>query len=342
MTTLPIAVALTALCTCVAIAAQMFIKRTVHHDVLEEHTGIVDPLLGVVGTLFSVLLGFLVAGAMDRYHDTVTTVDLEANSVADVFRISRGLKHDDRIRLRGLCREYTDVVLFTEWQMMEHQKTSPQAQDVYQKMWEAVLSIEPGDDMRISNMQNSLLTSMEQLGENRRLRVVVSQHGLSPVQWFVIALGAAITVLFTLFFPMKKVGFQVFLTILITVSLGLNVWLMAAYSTPFAGELKIKPYMFELLRDQTFPMPDTPARYLQEKEIERDNENAEKEDKAEADASAADKADADSTSGGKADAGNADAGRASSAKSGKTEKSATVEEGVTKEGFTTTNPEVAK
>lgn len=266
MTTLPIAILLTSFFTAIAIGLQFLIKRTVKNDFLEEHSSVIDPLLGVVGTLFSVLLGFLVAGAMDRYHDTCNTVDLEANAVADVFRVARGLEKEDRVRIRGLCRDYVNELINDEWQLMEKRKTSDKAWDIYQNLWEATLSIQPEDDNRISNMQQSLLDSMKNVGENRRLRVVASQHGLTSVQWFVIILGAGITVLFTLFFPMKKAVFHLFLTILVTVSLGLNVWLLAAYSTPFSGELKIQPYMFELLRDTAMKHPDTEVRYLKKKE----------------------------------------------------------------------------
>ena len=270
MTTLPIALLLTSFFTAFAIAFQFYIRRTVHHDVLEEQAHIIDPLLGVVGTLFSVLLGFLVAGAMDRYHDTCNTVDLEANSIADVYRVAQGLKKTDRIRIRNIARDYVNAVVDEEWKLMEVQKTSDKAWDAYQRVWEASLAVQPGDDNRISNIQQSLLDSIKNLGENRRLRVVASQHGLTIVQWLVICIGAAITVLFTLFFPMRKAAFHVFLIVLVTVSLGLNIWLLAAYSTPFAGELKILPYMFELLRGELMNTPDNPTRYLNASELSGD------------------------------------------------------------------------
>jgi hypothetical protein len=153
---------------------------------------------------------------------------------------------------------------------MEEQKTSNKAWDAYQRVWEASLAVQPGDDNRISNIQQSLLDSIKNLGENRRLRVVASQHGLTIVQWLVICIGAAITVLFTLFFPMRKAAFHVFLTVLVTVSLGLNIWLLAAYSTPFSGELKILPYMFELLRGELLNTPDNPTRYLNSEDLKSD------------------------------------------------------------------------
>ncbi|HEY9713637.1 MAG TPA: hypothetical protein V6C72_09210, partial [Chroococcales cyanobacterium] len=54
------------------------------------------------------------------------------------------------------------------------------------------------------------------------------------------------------------------LTLLIAASLGLNIWLLAEYSTPFSDELAIKPDMFRLLQQQVFPTPDTPSRFVNE------------------------------------------------------------------------------
>ena len=103
---------------------------------------------------------------------------------------------------------------------------------------------------------------MQSVGQNRRMRIVASQHGLGEMQWLVVMLGSAITVVFTLLFPMRKASFHLILTLLVTLSLGLNIWLLSAYSTPFAGELRIVPYMFQMLRETTFKGDDQAPRYL--------------------------------------------------------------------------------
>jgi hypothetical protein len=48
----------------------------------------------------------------------------------------------------------------------------------------------------------------------------------------------------------------------VALSLGLNVWLLAAYSTPFSGDLALKPQGFEILRKATMTDDDSAARFL--------------------------------------------------------------------------------
>lgn len=263
--TLPMVLVMAVVILLVSISAQLIISKAFKQTFLEEHADIVTPLLGVVGTLFSVLLGFMVGGAMDRYHDAMVNVDLEANSVANVFRLAKGLDAPDRVRIRHLCREYVKDVVEHEWKEMNLHEAKESAWDSYQALWDATLGIEPGNDQRISNIQQSIMGGIKILGENRRARLVTSQHGLTAIQWLVLGLGGAITVVFCLFFPMRKASFHTFLTGLVSVSLGLNIWLLAAYSTPFSGELQIQPYMFTFNSKLALQSPDDAPRFLKPK-----------------------------------------------------------------------------
>jgi hypothetical protein len=86
------------------VCGQVVVQRWVKHD-FEPHQGVVEAMLGVVGTLFSVLLGLLVANSIDSYHDVKMQVSAEANSLGDVFRLARGFEKEDRVRVRVLCRQ---------------------------------------------------------------------------------------------------------------------------------------------------------------------------------------------------------------------------------------------
>lgn len=242
------------------VCGQVFVQRRIKHD-FEPHQGVVEAMLGVVGTLFSVLLGLLVANAIDGYHDVKTQVSAEANSLADVFRIARGFETDDRLRLRGLCREYGDSVSQDEWDAMKNGRMSDKTWATYQELWEAVVAINPVND-RQNNLHQGILQAMEGLGQGRRSRAMACSSKLQPAIWIAITAGAFITVIFTYFFTAKLGKLHNVMTALIAISLGLNIWLLAAYSSPFSGELQIQPDAFTLLKTRIFDNPDTPSRYL--------------------------------------------------------------------------------
>jgi len=261
MATLSHAVILIVGITFLALAGLAIVRRLVNKEILETNHTAAEAMLGVVGTLFSVLLGFLVAGAIDTYHTAQMHVEQEANGVATIFRLARGLADEDRKRIRYLCREYVNEVLDIEWKMMEQRSIVNHGWESAQKLWEGVVAIAPEND-RQSNLHQGIVAAISTVNDHRRARLIMSQSGLPPALWTVIGLGTLITIAFTYMFASQFKGVQELMTSLVAASLALNIWLLAEYSSPFSGELEIAPSMFKLLRRSVFVQPDTPTRYL--------------------------------------------------------------------------------
>lgn len=261
MNTLTHAAVLVGVFIAVALIGQWLMNRLVKQEVLALHHSAGEAMMGVVGTLFSVLLGFMVASAMDKYHDAAMHDENEASNVASVFRIARGLSDIDRPRIRQLCREYVDDVINNEWPKMEKRIKVNHGWESYQELWEACVSMVPEND-RQSNLQQPLIDSMKDLGEHRRARILLAQTEMPPALWLVIGIGALITLSLSYIFASQFPRIQAFMTTLVATALALNIWLLSAYSNPYSGELKIRPSMFLMLKESILIVPDTPARYL--------------------------------------------------------------------------------
>lgn len=244
-----------------SVIASIVLKKPFISEKLQANESAIEAMLGVVGTLFSVLLGLLVANAIENYHDISIEVTAEANSIANVFRTAQGLDDEDRVRIRGLCRDYVDNAVKLEWPLMETGTMCPVTWSTYQDLWESVVSVEPQED-RVNNLQQAMLSSMQTLGEARRARSLSCESGLSPVLWFTMLCGSGITIIFVHLFTERLGALHVVLTALVAVSLGLNVWLLLAYSEPFRGDLKIKPDLFRMIRGQVMNSDDGPPKYM--------------------------------------------------------------------------------
>ncbi len=265
MNTITHAIILILIFIAVALCGQWLVNRVVKREVLELHHSAGEAMMGVVGTLFSVLLGFMVASAMDKYHDCQMHGEQEASNVASVFWVARGFSDIDRPRLRQFCREYVDEVINEEWPKMERGQKIDNGTDAYQRLWEATVSVVPEND-RQNNLQQGLVASMQNLGEHRRARILLSQKGTPIALWAVIIFGAMITLALSFIFASQFPKVQAFMTTLVATALALNVWLLAAYSHPFSGELRIEPSMFRLLKDSVLRVPDGPTRFLHDHE----------------------------------------------------------------------------
>src|SRR5580658_5161145 len=81
-------------------------RRLVSPKLLKEHHDATDPMMACVGTLFAILLGFLVANAMTRFEEARLNVQDEAGSAGDVFRLARSLPPPTNTAIMEDCVKY--------------------------------------------------------------------------------------------------------------------------------------------------------------------------------------------------------------------------------------------
>ncbi len=223
---------------------------------------VTQPALIVVGMMFSILVGFFIAQSMRDYSTAGQNEVQEANAVASVFRLARGLPEEHRKQIRGLCREYANTVVDEEWRLLAAGDESEKAWDANQKMWEAVLSVSPVND-RERIACSSLVQAMETFGERRRARIGSNNGGLSLHLWALIAVGGAAIVCMTYMFAPESKAFHRGILCCIVAPLLVNVYLLAECSYPFDGIVSVKPTMFTMLQRRILIQPDTPLQYLE-------------------------------------------------------------------------------
>jgi hypothetical protein len=245
MNTLLLALGIATIAGVVSTLGIIIVRWRVSAKTLMRHQNIADPMLNVVATLYAVLLGFVVAAAMDRYEKARDNADTEATSVHTIYHLARGLSDPSRNLIRNSCREYCLTVIKDEWPQMEHGETSPKAWDAYSQLWDQVMSFSPNNDREIC-ADEGLVAEMQQLAENRSSRVVALKRTVGPATWLFVWGGAAITMAFTYLLASRGTALQNTMTALVAVSIGLNMILLFVIATPFSGDFKIHSTAFEL------------------------------------------------------------------------------------------------
>jgi hypothetical protein len=231
-----------------AVGTMLFVRRRVDVSQLSVHHDVADPLLSVVGTLFSVLLGFLVAGAMTRFDEARINIQEEAGSVGHVFRLADGLEPATRKTLQHTCLDYVSAVLDEEWEAMEQKQASQAAWDAYSKLWYVSVTFEPKTDGQ-SDVHQALLDAMRSLGNFRIKRFAVMATQMPIGMWIVVFVGGIATIIMTYFFEVKSERVQIMMTALVATVMALNIFLLANYDYPFSGDVHVPPRAFELQRE---------------------------------------------------------------------------------------------
>src|ERR1700722_13597176 len=94
-------------------------KRRVHNDLIGWQ-------LGILGTTYAVILGFMLYSVWTAFGDANLNVDLEANALRNLYRLAEGLPKQQRTLLEAQTRNYADAVIQYDWPAMAHSQVPEQ------------------------------------------------------------------------------------------------------------------------------------------------------------------------------------------------------------------------
>lgn len=90
---------------CVA-AARTFLQGKVR----EGHNDVLVPLFLTAGTIYAVMLGFLVVVVWEAYGDAKGNVGVEASTLTTMYRMTNGMDPAELKPMREHIRAYTEAV----------------------------------------------------------------------------------------------------------------------------------------------------------------------------------------------------------------------------------------
>jgi hypothetical protein len=229
----------------ITFAAFFVIRRALKKVDIDEHEKFLDAMLTIVGTLVSILLGLLVASALERYQNLEQTVDDEASNIAHVFRLSAGLPANAKNDVRDLCINYCRQVIDEEWPAMEKGTYSPQVLDTYTKLMQKVVAVSPTSEGE-SNIHAAMLTTMEEASHARRHRLLALLNPWKQHLMPVLVMCTLILLAFALIYSRQGATIHAVMIALVSIALGANLGLIILLSNPFSGDWRIRPTGFEI------------------------------------------------------------------------------------------------
>jgi hypothetical protein len=176
------------------------------HFFVEEERG--AGVFAFLGTAFAVLLAFVVFEAFESFNEarrgaeTEATTVLQLSRTADFFPASRS----DPIQGQLIC--YGRAVVNYDWPAMERGERSPQVQGWVERLEHGLMALDP----HTQEQQAAFLTMLGQQDdriEARRVRLTEANRALPGPIWFILGLGALLTIGFALLFADRREAFQV-------------------------------------------------------------------------------------------------------------------------------------
>jgi len=240
LTTRPVwvLIVLLVLFTLLAMVGPLLIRRRVALERLRTNNEVAGFKFAVIGVLYAVLLAFVVIIAWERFHDAEKALAVEAAAAATIYGLSPALGEPGATELRTRVAAYLESVLDVEWAAMGAGRWSPDTTRALRKVYESVVRYRPGD-MRDADLQQELFHELDRLTEGRRERLVMSEGTVPGVIWFVLLLGAGLTISFTFFFGTENVITQSLMTGVLAALIFSAILVVIAIDRPFTGAVVV-------------------------------------------------------------------------------------------------------
>jgi ABC-type multidrug transport system permease subunit len=106
-----------------------------------------------------------------------------------------------------------------------------------------------------STINPEMLRSLDYLSEERVARLMESQNSLPGIFWFVLTVGAIMTISFSFILRVADVRLHIFMVLLLTCSITLCLWLIIVMNDPFVGTMQVSsdPLKYALYVIDTLP-----------------------------------------------------------------------------------------
>lgn len=199
--------------------------------------------LGVLGTTFAVILGFMLYTVWTSLAEADLNVDGEANALIDVYQLASGLPEPQRTQLQTLARSYVTAVLSQEWPQMAKGVVPEQSSDLADEMWKTAMSVKATSATEI-NAQQAALAQLSLLMQHGLTRRQQTGARLPNVLWCVLLTGGTLTIISACTFGMESVRLQGLQVFSISLLVSLSLVAIADVHRPFHGLIHVSDDAF--------------------------------------------------------------------------------------------------
>jgi hypothetical protein len=199
--------------------------------------------LGVLGTTYGVILGFMLYTVWQGFRAAQVDADLEATSMLNVYRIAGGLPSPQREEIRELARRYEFVVVNQEWPAMQRQQDDRAAAIVLNEMWQVLETAKPDSAIAINSIDH-IQYAMSNLAERRNMRDRQRNNQMPSLLWVLLVLGGGATIVSSCLLGNDKKWLHYCQVGALTFVVVTALCAIADLARPYEGSVAVQPSAF--------------------------------------------------------------------------------------------------
>ncbi len=228
--------------------AGMFALRPWFHHLIHRNdktNEMVSLNIASFSVFYGILLGLVAVGVYANYSATSDIVEREASSVAALYSDTSALPEPSRSKLLSDLRDYAKVTIEKDWptQAKGNVPTSgTQRLAVFQSDLKQVHPVGKAEEVSLV----LALGQTEKLVESRASRLDRVTVSTPILLWWVLGIGALLTITIIWMLDME-IHIHAILTAILSMFLGIVIFVVAEMDRPFRGEVFVGPDAYELI-----------------------------------------------------------------------------------------------
>jgi hypothetical protein len=223
-----------------AVAGLYVVHRVVPFAVLRANNEVCGNYLQTLGTIYAVLLAFVLFEVWSQQNEAWRLVEREANELADVLRIARSLGEPANSRVLEATHAYLHEVLDHEWTLMARGRASPRATELVDHLWHALAAVEPKTSQEEA-LYAEAINRFSDFGDARRDLLQNSRLRMPPTLWILLLTGAVGTVGSMYLFGLEQFWALALMTANLAGAVSFVLFLIHDLDNAFSGDWQVTP-----------------------------------------------------------------------------------------------------
>jgi len=214
-----------------------------------EESVFTSAMMQAMMVFYGLAVALIAVSVWQTHTDAAGTISGEASALGVLYRHVGGYPEPLRSQLRQDLREYLDYVIHEAWPLQRRGLVPSGGVEKVNDFEAKLVTFEPATEGQ-KLLHGETLRAYSQMIEARRLRLDAVLTGLPGVLWFVIVIGALVSLSSTFFFQVEDARLQRIQVVLLALFIGLLIFIIFALDRPFRGDLGLQPDPYQLIYDQ--------------------------------------------------------------------------------------------
>lgn len=209
----------------------------------QPHNDVIGWQISILGTVYAVMIGFMLYAVWANYQKAETNVNGEANALINLFRSADGLPPAQRSAIEIAAVNYGTAVVAQEWPEMTRDQVPHAAKPFIVQLWSLLTQTQAQN----YSQQVSLHQAMQELStltEHRRIRTLDSESGMPTILWTVLVIGGIITIASCGLIGTENIALHFTLIIAISLLISLSLVAIADIDRAFQGGVHVSSEAF--------------------------------------------------------------------------------------------------